>query len=95
MTEHHVLGGIEAAAHAARALTELDHVVEMMKGMEVRAADAAGKRPDQSLAGARDGRLDLIADQLASPPYNRPHDALPFLFVGAIMRVDRSDASVT
>jgi hypothetical protein len=95
MPEYHVLGWIEAPAHAPSALAEFDHTIEVVQGVQIRAADAAGQCLDQGLAGTWNRRRDLVTHQRAAAPYNSPHVPLPIFIVGAIMRAWRVDASLT
>jgi len=79
MAEDDVLLGVHAAAGAGAA-THLDHVVKVMQGMQVRAADAAGQGPDPHLAGAGIAFLDGVADQFPGAPHDCPHGRSPCCF---------------
>src|SRR5579859_87428 len=77
VTEDSVGAGVEAVVAAARAAAELDHMLHVVQGMQVGAADAAGQRLHQHLAGRRLQLGDLVADQLLVAPNHRPHRTLP------------------
>ena len=66
-------------AHAAGAASEVDHVLHVMQGVEVGAADSAGERSDEDLALIRLQIGDFVTDQLLVAPDDRPHCSLPSL----------------
>ena len=73
VTENGVGRRVEGHRAAACATAGLDHVLHVMEGVQVGAADAAGQRLDQNLPLARGQFPDFVAHQALVAPYHRPH----------------------
>ena len=72
MAHDQVLLWIDGVA-GARAFRRLDHMLQVVQGMEVRTTDSAGEGLDQHLANARFRIGDLGANQLGTASHHSSH----------------------